>query len=327
MHRRLAATVLFLYFTPTLIFADKPAPQREYSVLSPNGAYQFTMYPASNAGDSDVEPRGEAREVRGDSSQSSSETGKVLWDVQGWYSFETFIADDGRGLVRIGPWASLPMEEELAVAFYRDGQEIRRYVVGDLVENEQALQRTVSHYTWQIREVGLPKLIRGNQFQLRTIENRVVTFDVRSGDMINPAVGRPASTPMPLAAVTREDADDQFLAMNLFSENGIEITASRIVRVTRGEQGTRVSVTLEYAGLPVFLSTAEYSFGKNRMVDKDPATGKPLVRGDRLLPTTTFPIDHRADVDSKDAIATWLAEANTNSQSAAPRRRYSRPPW
>ena len=173
MHRRPAATVLFLIFTPTLILADRPTPQREYPVLSPKGTYQFTMYPMPRSANSDFVPRGETREIYADSSQSGSERAKLLWEVQGWYSFETYIADDGHSLVRVGPWASLPIEEELAVAFYRDGHEIRRYVVADIVVNEQALRHSVSHYAWQIREDALPRLSPGNRFQLKTVHGEI----------------------------------------------------------------------------------------------------------------------------------------------------------
>ncbi|MBT8099920.1 MAG: hypothetical protein KJO82_09225, partial [Gammaproteobacteria bacterium] len=127
------------------VLADSPAPERRYMVTSPNEKYQFTMHPTDSSGSSTTGPYGVAVETPPDSEPVNGT--EVLWRVDGWYSFGTFISDDGRGLVRLGPWASKPLNEELAIAFYRDGEEVRRYFVAELIDDPDAVQRSVSHYT------------------------------------------------------------------------------------------------------------------------------------------------------------------------------------
>jgi hypothetical protein len=137
------------------------------------------MFPTTYDGTSTTPPYGEAVQATQD---ADAETDAApLWRIDGWYSFETFIADDGRGLVRIGPWASKPLADELAIAFYRDGQEVRRYTVADLIDDPESGQRSVSHYRWQKREGGYPRLTGDNRFALQTVEGRVIEFDIETG--------------------------------------------------------------------------------------------------------------------------------------------------
>jgi hypothetical protein len=69
-----------------------------------------------------------------------------LWPVY-WYSFEVYPSSDGRHVVQMGPWAS--DVEEMAVSFYRDGEELKAYRIKDLVHDESKLEHTVSHFSWR----------------------------------------------------------------------------------------------------------------------------------------------------------------------------------
>jgi hypothetical protein len=174
-------SVGMLVLVVSLVHADRPAPERKYTVTSPNGTHEFTMHPTIHSSTSTTSPYGEAFRVSLDG-EPRIETA-ALWRVDGWYSFETFIADDGRGLIRFGPWASKPPNEELAIAFYRDGQELWRYFVADLIDDSDSVQRSVSHYMWQKREQGYPRLTLDNYFELLTVEDQVITFDVETGEL------------------------------------------------------------------------------------------------------------------------------------------------
>jgi uncharacterized protein YecT (DUF1311 family) len=286
-----------------VVLADSPAPERQYTATSTNGTYAFTMHPTARDGASTTSPYGEAYRIASVGGLVGFEK-ELLWRTDGWYSFKTFISNDGRNLVRIGPWASLPQTEELAVAFYRDGIEQRRYVVSDLIENADAVERSVSHYNWEKRDSTFPRLLANGRFQLRTVENRTITFDVATGEILSDPASPDEPAPMP--QVTREDADDQYHAVLLFRENGINIHEDSIRRVVRQPDKTIAWVGSKFAGLPVFHHELRYSFGADRKVDVPSGPGRERSRGEPLPPASSFPIDHRPDIEPDVATQTWL---------------------
>jgi hypothetical protein len=158
----------------SLSAADRPAPEREYTIRSSSGTYEFAMQPGGPQGS--PQPYGEAFDI-------AQGERILLWRVTGWYAPQTFISNDGRSLVRMGPWASKPITEELALAFYRDGQELKRYVVADLISDENSVQRSVSHYTWQAQNNESPGMIEDGRFQLQTVEGKLLTFDLATGEI------------------------------------------------------------------------------------------------------------------------------------------------
>lgn len=121
-----------------------------------------------------------------------------------------------------------------------------------------------------------------------------------------PAVELEQSTGEMMLAVTREDADDLYFAMNLFRENGIVIDKVRIKRVMREtDGGAHVWVENEYAGLPVFSSTFYFTFDSRRRVARDEQSGDLLLRGSAMHSPESFPIDHEANIAAGAAIETW----------------------
>lgn len=207
MKRDLAVFLALALLSPTVVVADRPAPQREYTVSSTNGRYEFTMYPTGQPTPSSA-PHGDAFRVNPDG------TREFLWKVEQWFSPQTFLADDGRSLVRMGPWAALPASAELAVAFYRDGREVRRYVVADLIDDTSSLVRSVSHYMWQSNLSGYPLLRSDGKFLVQTVEGRVLAFDVLTGELCGDQSG-PTSPKKASRQSTREDADELYFASNL----------------------------------------------------------------------------------------------------------------
>ena len=277
--------------------ADSPASPRQYSITSANGVYEFTMY---------TEPSGHAYRI------DASDDRERLWTVSGWYSFTTFLSDDGRHLVRMGPWASLPPEEELAVAFYRDGTEYRRHTVADLVDDIDLVERSVSHYIWQGRDKDFPRLAENNRFQILTVENRIVTFDLDSGEILSKSEVHESNSHQ-VVQITREQADDTYFAQQLFARNGIEIDIDLIGRVLRGPHETVVWTNGRFADLPVFYHEVGYSFDANGRLDTRAGSDQPLLLGSTLPPSSAFPIDHRPDVTTGQAIATYQERARDDS--------------
>jgi len=159
-------------------WADSPARETQYVEVAESGRYFFVMLPAGTADDDWREARGYAYELKRDGSMEE------LWSVNGWYSFSTFLTRNGRHLVRMGPWASRPPNEELAAAFYTDGKEHTRYTVADLLEDTTNVRRSISHYQWELNGKGFPRLTSNDRLQILTIENVLITFDATSGELL-----------------------------------------------------------------------------------------------------------------------------------------------
>jgi hypothetical protein len=69
-------------------------------------------------------------------------------------------------MVRWGPWARSKDEgKTLAIAFYKDGKEIKSYQVNDLVKDYRDLPQTVSHYMWR-KETGFDDVGKRVRIQL-----------------------------------------------------------------------------------------------------------------------------------------------------------------
>ena len=194
--------------------ADSPAPPRDYVVRSDNGAYVFVMkapnrpnyHPKPNRAElSESEREQREDKIEEPGAQAYPRTGMYraddvdnpLWIVD-WYAHRVEIANDGVHIVRHGPWAS--SLKHRAVAFYANGKLLADYQIGELIENTDALIRTVSHFFWHgddsfnnealIYTLGL---IDGGRFE----------FDLRTGSILK-------STPPPppvsyRAAVTLEN--------------------------------------------------------------------------------------------------------------------------
>jgi hypothetical protein len=160
------------------VHADRPARPVRYVTVAPDGQSLFIMVPETQREGSVVPAHGTASRL--------SESGglETLWQVEGWYA-RTYLASGGEFLVREGPWASEPPDQALALAFYEHGREIRRYVISELLRDPQSVLRSVSHYQWQGRQTGYPRLTNGGRFLVETVEGDLLTFDVRTGEIID----------------------------------------------------------------------------------------------------------------------------------------------
>lgn len=109
-----------------------------------------------------------------------------LWEVTGWYAFEVYVSNNGRYLVRIGNWAQgrEPSEKDLAVSFYDNGKELKKYSTKDLVKNPKKVQTSTSHYVWRENSYEYPKLDWQDQFHLKTIDGYLYTFNIKNGQIV-----------------------------------------------------------------------------------------------------------------------------------------------
>jgi hypothetical protein len=164
--------------------ADSPAEPVPHVTTSPQGGYIFCMVPKHEYPPYKELSYGIAYQLL-----SSGELAE-LWRTKDWYSFKVFLADDGRHLVRMGPWnvGHDPEPDHLAVAFYRDGQLIKQYSTAELVKDHSRIQISASHYQWlagRDEKAEPPSLDWKSRFSLSTVDGIEYLFDVTTGAILS----------------------------------------------------------------------------------------------------------------------------------------------
>jgi hypothetical protein len=175
-----------LLLVPIYASADSPAMPRPIITVSAMGQFYFKMIPErfhfkDNIKIIDSLAFGQAFKLNEDGSSEK------LWGVSGWYSFKTLLSDDGEYLVRMGDWpeGSEPSHNDIAVVFYKEGKEIKKYSTAELIENKENVQATVSHYFWLSYDDEYPQISAySHVFSLKTIENKVIEFNISNGEII-----------------------------------------------------------------------------------------------------------------------------------------------
>jgi hypothetical protein len=187
----MTALVILHFATAPAVLADSELPPQDYAVFAPGDRYVLVMLVPDATLSLFSDDQGQLLEwgmldetLRAKYAQSGvyevAETPGLVFAVD-WYSRQTYPTSDGRHLVRVGPWPGLRNYEELAVAFYVEGREIRRYRVRDVVQSPELLPESVSHYQWL--EVARLDDLHG-QFTVDTMAGERVTFDFRTGDIL-----------------------------------------------------------------------------------------------------------------------------------------------
>ena len=173
--------------------ADEVLPPQDYSKVSQDGQYIFVMFTLDKGwGSVFFKNRNLRRKYAQAGLYKNDSSLTPLWTVD-WYSHsrEVYLPSDGKHLVRMGPWPSLwapkdmekggPALQELAVAFYESGRLLKRYSIGDLVENPKVLPQSVSHFMW-MKEVSFDDVSK--RLRLSTLDGNKYVFDVNSGEII-----------------------------------------------------------------------------------------------------------------------------------------------
>ena len=137
------------------------------------------MAPSQTSFYSDVWNRAKAK---GTLYEVRSGKDKVIYTVSGWYSYRVFISNDGKYLIRMGDWPSgTPKAEDLAIAFYVDGQQKKSYSTLDLLKEPSKVPRSISHYRW-LESVN-PSYMPEQMFSVVTVEKVTITFDITTGEI------------------------------------------------------------------------------------------------------------------------------------------------
>jgi hypothetical protein len=172
------------------VYADSPRSPFPYVVRASDGSIYFKMFPGPHPGNHS-DDFGIAYRIRDKGADVE------LWRTQGWYSTEVFLSNDGDFLVAMGPWngGSEQKKEDLAVAFYRKGQLMKRYSTADLIKDKSKVGKSLTHYTWLARDAELKKpynerdheaelrIFPSNTFRLKTCDGLVYFFDMTTGEI------------------------------------------------------------------------------------------------------------------------------------------------
>ncbi|MEZ5537435.1 MAG: hypothetical protein R3F02_17670 [Thiolinea sp.] len=131
---------------------------------------------------------------------SSEGDPELLWETSGWYAYkhDLYLSRDGQFLVRIGHFATAytPYDQDLGVAFYDNGLEINRYSIKELVKSRPLpnptgeapgffLSNPGNFVLW---EGGLPRINYYDEFEIKTIDGMLHTFNITTGELIHPEI-------------------------------------------------------------------------------------------------------------------------------------------
>ncbi|MEO8700796.1 MAG: hypothetical protein ABI867_12175 [Kofleriaceae bacterium] len=90
---------------------------------------------------------------------------------------------DGRSVVMLQhyPQTDEHLETKDGIVFFRDGKQIARYPIRDLVVRMELLEDSVSHTHW----VERPALVLGKTLTMTTTSQRELTFEVATGKLVS----------------------------------------------------------------------------------------------------------------------------------------------
>jgi hypothetical protein len=220
------------------IHADSESKPFPWFATSHNRLWLFKMVPGEGHMDGekyvwDRLPEGIAYRM--------DERGNLLewWKTEGWYTFNAYISDEGRFLVRMGPWASDEQNlSDLAVAFYDKGKLLKEYRVRDLLRNPTLIQLSSGHYRWQPAKQTEPDRIKGRKFHLTTIDKSIYTFSLETGDIV--AAGTDAGAKTYVEVWEEENASSEKRGAALFSKWALKETFESQFSFSRIQADTRI---------------------------------------------------------------------------------------
>lgn len=185
--KRFAKTLLLLLVMTSAVFADHLAMPHSYATPSADGKFLFVMIAPieseRDGRDLNDRDRQEAQRIRAKYPVSgmypNDGSTKALWTVD-WHSYSVLVPSDGSYLVRLGPWAQNLSDE--AFTFFRNGQPIRTYRIGDLVDTDLAFPHTVSHFRWQ-ENISLDD--QYHSLTVATLSKEKYVFDYTTGNSVS----------------------------------------------------------------------------------------------------------------------------------------------
>ncbi|MDJ0976182.1 MAG: hypothetical protein QNJ98_17105 [Planctomycetota bacterium] len=210
MLRPILIAVAIVCLTASVALSDSEMAPYGHVTSSESGRHYFRMAPPRK----DAPARGTLVRVRPDGKD------EPLWSVEGWYAFRVFVARHGESVVRLGNWprGMGPKAEHLAVAFYKDGKEVKRYSTKDLIQDVSKVRPSVSHYQfydWNDPPALVSMHVDGSYqhvFRLRTIDGITYLFEPATGRIVNqsPSAKDVVSTKAAAIAIAHAVLDARF---------------------------------------------------------------------------------------------------------------------
>lgn len=167
--------IVAVFFFYAQAFADSPLPPRDFKKVTESQEYVFVMLAPGGVAEHDSEIR---RVYKQSGLYKNDGSNTPIWTVD-WYAFEVFPSSDGEYLVRMGPWAS--STHQLALSFHKNGKEIKKYRIKDLIHDESKLRHTVSHFFWR-SELKFDD--KHAVLFLKTTDNQTYRFSVKTGGIL-----------------------------------------------------------------------------------------------------------------------------------------------
>lgn len=180
MKKLIIPIMLILLILPSVGISDEEALPYAYVKTDYWGKYYFKMMPDDKSFDYDNKGSGALYKVNAEGPD------KVLWITNGWYAFEVYVSSDGIYLVRLGNWPRgyEPSKNQLAIAFYNNGNLIKSYSTLDLIKDLSAVKPSISHYFYYKKVFGFVGGI-SHRFSLITVDNIEYIFDVSNGEIVS----------------------------------------------------------------------------------------------------------------------------------------------
>ncbi|MDD5428670.1 MAG: hypothetical protein PHI58_05485 [Candidatus Omnitrophica bacterium] len=170
-----------------VIFAASPAAvlayeTKSYEQLSPNGKYLFVML----AKGTDMTKVDTLKKKYSHSGlYKANNANKPLWRIN-WYASTVHISSDGIHLVRVGrpiveAMNGKPDMEQLALAFYKNGSQTRKYLIRDLIAKPSRLVKSGKGFKWQERIAFDDD---SGKLEITLVTGQTKVFSVKSGKSI-----------------------------------------------------------------------------------------------------------------------------------------------
>jgi hypothetical protein len=181
---RFAAFVALLLLAafPSVAAANQASCDPDYTKVTENKEYIFVMLALDDPSGATCQNRDEDIRQKYPHSGLYRNDGSntPVWTVD-WYA-SVAVSSDGMHIVRWGPFAPAGHFWQLALAFYEEGRELKRYSVEQLVTFPALLPHSEGNYTW-LHEAEYDD--NASRLTIATEHAERYEFDIKTGDVVS----------------------------------------------------------------------------------------------------------------------------------------------
>ena len=112
-----------------------------------------------------------------------------VWSMYGWFRVAALTDDGERLVVGYGRHNLIPLDydkRQVMLYFFKRGELINYVTLDQIIHDYSQLERTVSHYSWG----GFFGLDQAGRYVVKTVEGRVIRFDVETGTPVKEKSGQ-----------------------------------------------------------------------------------------------------------------------------------------